>query len=92
MRLILIVFSIVLSLSVETYAKKKLPTLAELEKQTKHYLLTDKKEIKIVQVDTTISLYYAYAYITLDVPFEIAAPYILDVENYEKILAKTISK
>lgn len=74
---------VILCVAQQSFAKKKLPTLQELEKETKHFLLTDKKEIKIVQVDTTIPLYYAYAYITLDIPFEKAAPYILDIENYE---------
>lgn len=84
---VLVLLPLVLCFAFATplYAKKKLPTLEELEAQTKHHLFSTKRHIKVAKVDTTISLYYAYAYITINVPFEKAAKYILDIENYENV-------
>ncbi len=68
-------------------ARKKRPTLKELEESSIQYLYEKKRRIKVARVDTTKPVYYAYAYITLDVPFEDAAKLILDMDNYEKVFS-----
>ncbi len=76
---------ILLLLSSVSFARRKRPTLKELEESSIQYLYEKKKRIKVARVDTTKPVYYAYAYITLDVPFEDAAELILDMDNYEKV-------
>lgn len=85
MHKVLLSLILLLILSSVAPAKRKLPTLKELEESSIQYLYERKREIEVARVDTTKPVYYAYAYITLDVPFKDAAELILDMDNYEKV-------
>lgn len=61
------------------------PTMAEFRKETEAFLYTDKKEIGAERLDTTINMYCAYAYITLDAPFEKVAPLLLDYDGFDEV-------
>ena len=74
-----------LFLWVTLYAANNSITLDELNSQTINYLHSDKKLIKVVMVDTTFPLYYAYAYMDLNSSFEKVAPKVLDFDNFENV-------
>lgn len=73
-----------LFLTLSLFARKR-PTMAQFREETNAYRYMEKKEIGAERLDTNINMYCAYAYITLDAPFEKVAPYLLDFDGFDNI-------
>lgn len=66
------------------YARKR-PTMDQFRKETEAFRYMERKKIGAERLDTNINMYCAYAYITLDAPFEKVAPYLLDFEGFDEV-------
>lgn len=82
-----IVTLLIIMLTSPVHSKRKLRTLQEVITETDKYLYTEKTEVKAEMIDTTVSFYVAYAYMTLKMKFEDAVPYFMDPENYEHLFS-----
>lgn len=78
----LLIFSLLLF--TYTYSKKN-RTLNEIIVETDKYLHTTDKEIRAEKIDSTTPYYCAYAYMTVPINFNDAAPFFMDLENYENL-------
>lgn len=71
-------------------AAKKPPTLEELYSKTDGYLTDPKNQIRVERVDSTDPMYMAYAYATINAPFEKVGPVLSNFDNYEAIFTHII--
>ncbi len=78
-----IVFIILIHISL-IFAGKPI-TLDDFRYETEQYKYEDRRRIGVERIDTTCPMYSAYAYITIDAPFEKVAPHLLEFENYDDI-------
>lgn len=60
-----------------------LPSLIDIMKKTDLYYKSRNNEIRAELADSSKSCYVAYAFVTLPLKFEKAAPYFMNIENYE---------
>jgi hypothetical protein len=58
--------------------------------QTDGYLDSDRNEIRVEKIDSTIPFYLAYAYTNINVPFYKVAPILSDFGKYENIFKHII--
>lgn len=65
-------------------ARKRI-TMEQFRKETEGYRYIEKRQIGAERLDTTINMYCAYAYITLDAPFERVAPLLLDFDGFDEV-------
>lgn len=72
-------------MTIPVYSAKRLRSFKEVIEESDRFMYTQKTEVKAEMVDTTMPLYVAYAYMTLPINFNKAAPYFLDPENYEHL-------
>ncbi len=77
--------ALILLLSLFTLYARKRPTMEQFRKETEAFRYMEKREIGAERLDTNINMYCAYAYITLDAPFEKVAPYLLNFEGFDDI-------
>lgn len=71
-------------------AAKKPPSLEELYSKTDGYLKDPKNQIRVERIDSTDPVYMAYAYATIEAPFEQVGPILSNFDNYEAIFTHII--
>ena len=80
---ILVVINLLLIVSPLFSAQKK--SLKTLLKQTESYLYQKKNVVRVEKADSTVPLYVAYAYYTINASFNKVAPLLSNLEDYEKL-------
>lgn len=77
--------ALVLCIFCATLSARKRITMEQFRKETEAFRYIEKREIGAERLDTTINMYCAYAYITLDAPFERVAPILWDLDGFDKV-------
>lgn len=68
-----------------TLCARKRITMEQFRKETEAFQYMERRKIGAERLDTTINMYCAYAYITLDAPFEKVAPLLLHYDAFDEV-------